>query len=849
MASKLPTKEQLQQLLETKGRDALVWYAWRNALRALPLLGHIPLIKIWPENTLKHTIATCRIALLGAIAHQLEINFSASAADSTAAATAASTASSDDAIAASAVYSAYAASAAATDDDDASSDVATVAAVSASAAAKMDYKFLIKSDLHELHNHWFLQPLWVHSQWSGMILKPKLFKLNSQKLSHMLVNLGLDFMAEDLNRLWQGEENPIQPHWNNYAKTLSEENFKSAASFREVILGQSEEINAVRVLLLGPGGAGKTTLAQRLQNKAVSSIASQNKATIGIDYLDHQALPLTGEQSAFSHCEIPKNLQLYLWDFGGQTLFQGLHKSFLHENCVYVLVVDSRHEQAPDEWLQQINHLMAQHKSPPVLIVSNEYENCQQRQNAQRLKREFPSFDLQFFNFPCNQAESQGLDDFKQDLLNTTNKSRHIVAKNLFNAADHIDKIFQTHAVIDILSLEQQLDNYINHMDIDILIQQLEGLGRLINVEKSDYQARYCLNPAWVVDHAYHLLYLNVLKDSNGAIQSRLLKRAAWHYFSKNNQGKTDHQPPLNTENIDDLLRFLQKSQVCKRLKEDQLFFPDLAAINEPPSVQKDLQAYQDRPYLVEFHLPYLPISLAAHLVCHWLENNEDDKVIINSIEDVWREGFILSHQDNKNNRLIVQYQSRKAMLLVHCLGEPAAWSDLLNAIWQGLIKEIKPIKAEQILVFVGIDRNISNFDYLRDKSTSSEELATANSHIKILKEIIGENMSGDNIFNAEVKNSQILMGNKNRLTQNNTSSDRTVTEENRAELLQEAIKFVRNEYDLSGRKFLKLAEIQIQIEENNNDNDLYNQLGMKLGTVADVITIAMAIAAMIGLT
>ena len=313
-------------------------------------------------------------------------------------------------------------------------------------------------------------------------------------------------MAKDLNRLWRNEANPIQAHWKNYAQPLSSENFKSAASFKAVILGQTIQINAVRVLLLGAGGAGKTTLAQRLKS---TNISEPTTATIGIDYLEHQALDLQSENSAFSGLTIPQNLQLYLWDFGGQTLFHGLHKSFLHENCVYVLVVDNRHEQAPDEWLQQINHLIdGKQQGLPILIVSNEYENCQKLQNEQRLRREYPQFSLHFFYFSCyqgsdtetNNKAKDGLFNFKQQLLETAAQSRYLIAQALFDSADYIDNIFKQETVIERLALEDQLEDYLTAQqnntakEIDILISQLEGLGRVINISKSINNNRY-----WVV--------------------------------------------------------------------------------------------------------------------------------------------------------------------------------------------------------------------------------------------------------------------------------------------------------------------------------------------------------------
>ncbi len=60
----LPTKEELETLYHEKGHDALVWYAWRNALRVLPLIGKVSFLEIWPEDTVHHIYSICRACVL-----------------------------------------------------------------------------------------------------------------------------------------------------------------------------------------------------------------------------------------------------------------------------------------------------------------------------------------------------------------------------------------------------------------------------------------------------------------------------------------------------------------------------------------------------------------------------------------------------------------------------------------------------------------------------------------------------------------------------------------------------------------------------------------------------------------
>lgn len=62
--AELPTKEDLEKLYHEKGRDALVWYAWRNALRALPALGALPFESIWADKLVHNLYSVCQVPLL-----------------------------------------------------------------------------------------------------------------------------------------------------------------------------------------------------------------------------------------------------------------------------------------------------------------------------------------------------------------------------------------------------------------------------------------------------------------------------------------------------------------------------------------------------------------------------------------------------------------------------------------------------------------------------------------------------------------------------------------------------------------------------------------------------------------
>ena len=70
----------------------------------------------------------------------------------------------------------------------------------------------------------------------------------SQLLAELKV-LGLEFLANDLGLIYQCVDQPEQKHWKQYLETPSDVVFESAESLRRFIFEESEQINAVRVLL------------------------------------------------------------------------------------------------------------------------------------------------------------------------------------------------------------------------------------------------------------------------------------------------------------------------------------------------------------------------------------------------------------------------------------------------------------------------------------------------------------------------------------------------------------------------------------------------------------------------
>ncbi len=133
--------------------------------------------------------------------------------------------------------------------------------------------------------------------------------------------------------------------------------------FSEIERGVVDNLYEAKMLILGEGSAGKTSLLRRLY-KPDLALPTEHETTRGIDVI-RQTFKLKDG----------RKFRLNVWDFGGQEIYHATHQFFLTRRSLYLLVDDTRkdHRSVSDEgfkyWLELID-LFSDHS--PVLIFQNE---------------------------------------------------------------------------------------------------------------------------------------------------------------------------------------------------------------------------------------------------------------------------------------------------------------------------------------------------------------------------------------------------------------------------------------------------------------------------------------------
>jgi len=744
----LPSEQQIQLLLKQNGREAQRYYAWRNALRVLPLISTQPLERTWQGHAVRHSFAVVRA--LAILQNQLRegrerVDFSfiadaaRSAADVARAYAADDAARSADDAARAAAYAADAARAATHAFDAAvgavkaatfTSKAAVYAAARASArAATYDpdlQRALLRQSILDFNSVVQIaavtqimdKPLWEQA--------PTIWQDYPRLLHHELENIGLGFLIDDVESLLTGEV--ILPgRIEKYNKTLdySDDVVNDPTRLAVLFHGEEAEENSkenakenpsVRVLLVGPGGAGKTSLFNLLLNRQKSP---SDNATIAIDT---QQIDLDEHREAGVKVDIEgktNNIEILQWDFGGQSVFYNLHRGFMRrENCVYVLVVDSRHEQAPDDWLAQIQHYAqsdGSNEPARVLVVTNSYEGIEREQNHHYLSRKFEGlltsindqYPSPFFTLNCTQADAR-FDHFLVGLLHACKGSQRLIMPSTRKGIDALQREFSNKKAIAVSEFADSC--YAMDTDNEDFLREkrsLENLGYLVDLNNmgagrvADTQSDYLiLDPKWIASVAYEAINHEQLRRFGGKISRDKFKTKVLNALRADK---------LNNEDKELIIQFLQAQGVAYPFtvgSQKMLFFPDAAPALEPIAVTSlfhpSTRWQLGKPFshsivgeiIIEYALPAFPMGLKSHLAIRLLSKGhvsldgapklgkidepaqreqkalQDQKQQTKPPElDVWRDGLLATFEHGVT--IVVFYHPAKHKLELKCLYAP----------------------------------------------------------------------------------------------------------------------------------------------------------------------------------
>lgn len=378
--------------------------------------------------------------------------------------------------------------------------------------------------------------------------------------------------------------------------------------------GQSTEtrsLNEAKILFVGQGDVGKTSLLKRLLD---DTFESDERATKGINIFNRQSRIIKGQE-----------MRLNFWDFGGQEVMHATHQFFLTKRSLYILVLNSRQsdeENRIEYWLKMIQSLGGE---SPVIVVSNKIDQYPSDLNYTGLKSKYANI-REFLQTSCKTGT--GIQKLWETIENEVIQLPHV----------HDELPIKWYAVK--ANLEKRQENYLSYSDYQKLCEteNIEGdkqqtllgflhdLGVVLNyrddLRLSDTNI---LNPRWVTNGVYQILNSNSLFQQKGVLDEGQIESIL--------DPPSDY--PKNKQGF--ILDMMQKFELCFEFdvssQTKRFLIPDLLSRDEPYTGE------WDQCLKFEFHYDILPSSIISRFIVR-----SHPKAYRKTY---WRSGILLRIEEN----------------------------------------------------------------------------------------------------------------------------------------------------------------------------------------------------------
>ena len=432
----------------------------------------------------------------------------------------------------------------------------------------------------------------------------------------------------------QGNQIPIPP------EIAARSSLDIIAFVLQVTAEGARSISEAKVLFVGEGGVGKTSLVKRMIEDGFDEYEPKTEGILIKNW----------------HVNVYRRwIRMNVWDFGGQEIMHATHQFFLTERSLYILVWDARQEDDYCQLEYWLNIVQSFSNDAPVIIVLNKTDIGLTEIDRRWLKRKFPSIKA-FVNSSCKNGT--GIAELKDhiswqvhQLSHTTTiwPSKWFLVKNQLELTNK-----------DYISLAEY-DDLCSHVNIESeddrrnLLQFLHDLGIVLSFHKD---ARLCdtnvLNPEWATGGVYKILNDEKLFgkgildiDDLARILNSVRYPRAKHGF---------------------VINIMQKFELCYQIDDKdktRFLIPDLLT-KQQPFFKWDFKyslAFQ-------YHYNFLPGSVISRFIVRM--HSFIDKGL------AWRNGTIL--RDGKNRALIISDMTAKK-IFIYVDGLQTTRRDLLAKI------------------------------------------------------------------------------------------------------------------------------------------------------------------------
>ncbi len=392
-----------------------------------------------------------------------------------------------------------------------------------------------------------------------------------------------------------------------------------------------------KLLLVGSGAVGKTTLIKKLQKPKFKVKVGQESTTRGIDIVPwHLGCTFANGDT--------HPVQIHAWDFGGQDILYATHQFFLTKRSLYLFVWEARQEGQEtasfDYWLNIIKLLSA---SSPVLIVMNKADTRSREIAEDSFRKKFPNIRA-FSRVSC--LTGQGIAELTELLRSHLSAMPHLLdrlPKSWLQIRGDLKKLKK-----DYISRSDYLEicekRGLPPVRAEFLSDYLHDLGVILHFRGEPLLAEtVILNPEWATSAVYKIIDAPAVSMDKGRFKYADLKT----YWDPRTFPSEKHPQ---------LLRLMEKFELCFPVVgsiENKYIVPELLPAGQPADLGPDKYRGPDSLHF-EYHYDFMPRGILSRFISRLYSYIHKDHYWKSGVELVLENTFALVQSEPLNRELTV---------------------------------------------------------------------------------------------------------------------------------------------------------------------------------------------------
>jgi internalin A len=384
---------------------------------------------------------------------------------------------------------------------------------------------------------------------------------------------------------------------------------------------EGRPLRELKLLLVGRGKAGKTTLIKRLANEEPDPSESETHSIAIRELL----------------LDCPKGkVKTRVWDFGGQEILHSTHQFFLTERSFYILVLEPRTglaQRDAEYWLKLIE---TQGAGSPAIVVLNQSRGRSWRVDEVKLRRRFP-FIVDFIS--TDALYGDGLEELRRAMVQTVETMRDVWLpfpnrwREIKDAVAGMSNNFLSYRQYVTLCKKYGEKRPEAQADLAGILHAL-GLALYFGNDPRLHDTRV-LNPSWVTGGVYAVIRSPSVKQKDGQLTQRGMPRV----LREAEQQKVIKADDYPTKTHSFILELMRAFQLCyaseeERGKPTRYLVPELLPEYEPQMAE----AWEQAQVRLRYRYDVLPPGLLPRFIVrtHALSDGAPH----------WRHGVVLKHAD-----------------------------------------------------------------------------------------------------------------------------------------------------------------------------------------------------------